>query len=106
MILAGDIGGTKTSIALFREEADDLATPINPRSFPSQQYESLDAIVQLYLNANSAEVKRACFGIAGPTVGGRVHPANLAWQVDRDSLTRTLGIERVDRITGLDARTF
>ncbi len=106
MILAGDIGGTKTSIALFREEADQLATPINPRSFPSQQYQSLDAIVQRYLNVNSAEVKRACFGIAGPIVGARVHPANLAWQVDRDSLTRTIGIERVDLINDLEATAF
>src|SRR5438477_2719188 len=77
MILAGDIGGTKTRIALFREAADQLAAPINQQSFPSQQYESLNAILKLYLSANSAEVKRACFGIAGPIVGGRVEPANL-----------------------------
>src|SRR2546425_12083997 len=106
MILAGDIGGTKTSIALFREAADQLATPINQQSFPSQQYESLDAIVQLYLSANSAEVKRACFGIAGPIVGGRVHPANLAWQVDGDSLARTIGIQRVDLINDLVATAY
>ena len=72
MILAGDIGGTKTSIALFREAADQLATPINSQSFPSQQYESLNAILQLYLSTNSPEVKRACFGIAGPKIG-RAH---------------------------------
>ena len=64
MILAGDIGGTKTRIALFREAADQLSAPINQQSFPSQQYESLNAILKLYLSANSAEVKRACFGIA------------------------------------------
>ena len=106
MILAGDIGGTKTSIALFREAADQLATPINSQSFPSQQYESLNAILQLYLSTNSPEVKRACFGIAGPIVGGRVEPANLAWHVDGAALARTIGIERVDLINDLVATAY
>src|SRR2546430_13802678 len=106
MILAGDIGGTKPRFALFREERDQLATPMTPRSSPSQQYESLNAILQLYLSANSAEVKRACFGIAGPIVGGRVEPANLTWHVDGDALARTIGIARVDLINDLVATAF
>src|SRR5207237_5673837 len=106
MILAGDIGGTKTRIALFREAADQLSAPINQQSFPSQQYESLNAILQLYLSTNSAEVTRACFGIAGPIVAGRVEPANLAWHVDGDDLARTIGIERVDLINDLVATAF
>src|SRR5207248_9858802 len=94
MILAGDIGGTKTRIALFREAADQLSAPINQLSFPSQQYESLNAILKLYLSSNSAEVKRACFRIAGPIAGAPAQPANLAWHVHGEAPARTIGIAR------------
>ena len=85
MILAGDIGGTKTRIALFREAADQLSAPINQQSFPSQQYESLNAILKLYLSANSAEVTRACFGIAGPIVAGRVEPGAAIAHISKET---------------------
>lgn len=103
MILAGDIGGTKTNIALFQEEADQLGKPINQQSFPSKQYDSLDTILKGYLAAKSADVNYACFGIAGPVVGGRVETPNLAWIVDSDKLASTIGLTRVDLINDLEA---
>jgi glucokinase len=103
MILAGDIGGTKTRIALFRAEADQLGAPINEQSFPSKQFDSLEDIVEKYLTGNTAKVDIACFGIAGPVIGSQVETANLAWHVDADVLAQTIGIKRVDVINDLEA---
>ena len=106
MILAGDIGGTKTNIAIFHEEADQLGSPINQQSFPSKQYDSLDTIIKGYLAGKSAEVNYACFGIAGPVVDGRVETPNLAWIVDSEKLARTIGVARVDLINDLEATAY
>ena len=106
MILAGDIGGTKTNVALFNDDAGQLGTPINPKSFPSKQYDSLDAIVGEYIAANPADVQHACFGIAGPVVGGRVETPNLAWVVDAEKLAGTIGVGRVDLINDLEATAY
>src|SRR5437868_9659668 len=106
MILAGDIGGTKTNVALFEEDADKLGAPITQQSFPSKQYDSLDAIIKEYIAAHPAEVKYACFGIAGPVVGGRVETPNLAWVVDGNVLAQTIGVARVDLINDLEATAY
>jgi glucokinase len=107
MILAGDIGGTKTNVALFQDEtAAQLSAPINQRNFPSKQYDSLDAIIKEYVAANPAAVQHACFGIAGPVVGGRVETPNLAWVVDADKLAQTIGVQRVALINDLEATAY
>src|SRR5207245_11770709 len=59
-----------------------------------------------YIAANPTEVKHACFGIAGPVVGARVKTPNLAWQVDGESLARTIGVARVDLINDLGATAY
>jgi glucokinase len=106
MILAGDIGGTKTNVALFEPDAQKLGAPINQKSFPSKQYDSLDAIVGEYIAANPADVQFSCFGIAGPVVGGRVETPNLAWVVDSEKLAGTIGVARVDLINDLEATAY
>jgi len=106
MILAGDVGGSKSNIALFNESADQPARPLNQKSFPSKQYESLDVIVRDYLAEHPADIQFACFGIAGPVVGARVETPNLAWVVDGDSLTRTISGARVDLINDLEATAY
>ncbi len=68
MILAADVGGTKTNVALFREDADQLGTPLNQKSFPSKHYESLDAIISEYIAERPADITLACFGIAERSV--------------------------------------
>src|SRR5262249_21245970 len=106
MILVGDIGGTKTNIALYHEDANDLSAPINLQSFPSREYESLDAIVQPYIAANSEKISTACFGIAGPVVGTTVETANLAWHIEGRTLASLIGIDHVNLINDLEATAY
>ncbi|MGH9941329.1 MAG: glucokinase [Pyrinomonadaceae bacterium] len=103
MILAGDIGGTKTNVALFDVNDGALSSPITPKSFPSAKYNSLDKILEEYVAEHRPQVTHACFGIAGPVVEGRVETPNLAWQVSDENLARTLNVRSVGLINDLEA---
>jgi glucokinase len=102
MILAGDIGGTKTNIALFSEEAGPHH-PLVEATFPSGDYQSLEAIVAAFLAAHPHQIHVACFGVAGPVVEGRVEVTNLPWVIDAVALGATLGIPLVHLINDLKA---
>ncbi|HEX8457938.1 MAG TPA: glucokinase [Pyrinomonadaceae bacterium] len=104
MILAGDIGGTKTNVALFQSE--ELGKPIAQRSFPSGKYESLESIISEFIAEHEPQVSHACFGIAGPVKDGQVKTPNLKWVVDGQTLAETLKVERVGLINDLEATAY
>ena len=82
MIIAGDIGGTKTNVALFEGEAGGIGRIVVQQSFPSAKYDSLEAILAEFVRLHRPEtITHACFGVAGPVVGGRVEATNLVWTV-------------------------
>ncbi len=85
MLLVGDIGGTKTYLAIFSPEAGPR-TPLAEAVFPSGQYPSLEAIVRDFLTRVHEPLDKACFGVAGPVVGGRATVTNLPWVVDAKQL--------------------
>lgn len=104
MILAGDIGGTKTNVALFESQGERVGAVKAQQSFPSGKYDSLNAILKEFVAAHAIEnLTHACFGIAGPVIDGRSETPNLAWIVESDSLAAQLGIGRVKLINDLEA---
>ena len=105
MILAGDIGGTNTRLAIF-EFVDGKQHCLNQAKFPSQDYTNLIDIVRLFLKTNDRKLKSAAFGVAGPVVHGTVHATNLPWTVDTADLKTLLGIEDVHIINDLEANTW
>nr|MDQ3804186.1 glucokinase [Acidobacteriota bacterium] len=106
MIIAGDIGGTKTNVALFESHGRRLDRIIAQRSYPSGRYGSLEAIVGEFVAELKPLVTHACFGVAGPVSGGRVEATNLAWDVSAESLARALGLARVGLINDLEATAY
>jgi glucokinase len=107
MIIAGDIGGTKTNIALFEEAGDRVGRIVVQQSFPSGHYDSLEAILREFVGAHKPEtITGACFGVAGPVVAGRVEATNLVWTVSADSLAETLGVRAVALINDLVATAY
>lgn len=95
MLLAGDIGGTKTVLAVFDVGEEALITrhPIQERVFPSQQYQSLDLIVDEFLRDSALTISAASFGVAGPVVDGRAMVTNLAWTIDAGDMRNRLGFD-------------
>jgi glucokinase len=101
-LLAGDIGGTSTRIALFEASAGRITLLVGER-YASREASGLDAIVRRFRTAHGTPIAQACFGVAGPVVSGRVEAPNLAWDVDSRALARELGLPRVSLINDLEA---
>lgn len=103
MILAGDIGGTKTALGLFSREHGP-GSPLAEDTFPSGDYGGLEEIVKAFLDRRSArEVERACFAVAGPVREGKVRVTNLPWTVDSSRLARECGIPEVRLMNDVQA---
>jgi glucokinase len=105
MLLAGDIGGTKTVLALFdAEEGAALITrhPVQERTFPSQQYQSLELIVEEFLGECDYSITAGSFGVAGPVVGNRAEVTNLPWVIEAAALRERFGF-RIHLLNDLEA---
>lgn len=81
MILAGDIGGTKSLLALY-ENSGTPRNPVAEQEFPSRDYSGLEGVVADFLKPNHATITAACFGLPGPIVNGQCKTPNLPWVVD------------------------
>ncbi len=101
MILAGDVGGTKTHLGLFASLAPG-APPVREQRYRSADFPSLLAIVREFMTGE-APVEAAGFGVAGPVQDGRVHATNLPWLVDARALSEALGHAPVALLNDVEA---
>jgi glucokinase len=102
MLLAGDIGGTKTSLAVFSPE-DGPRAPLAEATFPSADYPSLEALVREFLGQVSLPIERASFGVAGPVVASRASITNLPWVMEETQLQEALNLSSVRLLNDLNA---
>jgi glucokinase len=105
VILAGDIGGTSTRLALFHADRDRV-TPVADATFPSASLNGLGETIDHFIRERHRTVDAAAFGIAGPVIDGRAQLPNLPWSVDRDVLARQLDLARVELINDLEANAY
>ncbi len=115
MILAGDLGGTKSLLALFDERPGATQAAFE-RRYDSHAYDDFGALLARFVEDAGAALgaapalAAACLGVAGPVAAGRVQVTNLPWTLDAGELARRLGLARLDLINdfaavvhGLDA---
>ncbi len=102
MILAGDIGGTKTRLALFHQEGDRWLRG-ETESYPSQQAADFSEILRQFTLRHPARLESACFGAPGPVFDGEVDPTNLDWDVSEEDIKKALGIDSVKVVNDLVA---
>jgi glucokinase len=105
MLIAGDIGGTKTTIAIYSREKG-ARTPLTERTFPSKSYDSLEAIVDEFLKSENMTIDDAAFGIAGPVSGSTLKTTNLPWVVSEETIAKKLRVKRVYLINDLEAVAY
>ena len=103
--LAGDIGGTKTIMALFSSEKGPMQ-PLYEMNFASASYPGLDAIIEDFFSKANATAATACFGVAGPVRAGRAVITNLPWQPDTAMLQASHDFSRVTLINDLVATGY
>jgi glucokinase len=105
MLLAGDIGGTKTILALY-EERSKATSSLYEETYPSGRYDSLEAIIRDFLQSRQAgepQVHLSVFGVAGPVVAGKATLPNLPWVIEETKLKHEFGFQKVALINDLEA---
>jgi glucokinase len=102
MLLAGDIGATKTTLGIFSPDWGPR-DPLQQATFPSGRYRSLEALVTEFLKGVSDPVTTASFGVAGPVIEGRATITNLPWRMDERELATGLGLQSVRLLNDLVA---
>ncbi len=115
MLLAGDVGGTKTRLAIISPDIGPRA-PLAEATFPSARYPSLEAVAREFLSQVEGKsagylpggqiplrIDQACFDVAGPVVAGRVATTNLPWVIDAAQLGLELNIPSVRLLNDLEA---
>lgn len=105
MILAGDIGGTKSNLGLFDVQNGGMVRVAHKR-YASQEHAGLHEITRDFLHETGATINAAGFGIAGPVLQNRVQAANLPWVVDGAEMAKFLGLPRVRLLNDLQATAY
>jgi glucokinase len=105
LILAGDVGGTKTQLALFSVRDGKLRRE-EERTFASQEYLGLVPVLQDFLGNHHTPIGAACFGIAGPVVDGKVKTTNLPWLVDSREIGKAFQLKSVSLLNDLEAGAY
>ena len=105
MLLAGDVGGTKTNLGIYSGDGGPRK-PLIESTLPSARFASLDELVSEFLSGASIEIERASFGVAGPVVGGRARITNLPWVIEEARLRKTIGIDSVTIMNDLEAIAY
>jgi glucokinase len=108
MLLAGDVGGTKTLLGLFAPGPDRPA-PIEIGEFVTLAYDGLEPMVREFLGRagrGRARAHAACFGVAGAVTEQVARLTNVPWLVDRTNLQDALGLDRVRVLNDLEALAY
>jgi glucokinase len=105
MILAGDIGGTKTVLALY-ETGTELKL-VRDGTFPSKENSSLEEIIgKFFAGHDKPALVAGCFGVAGAVIEGKCHTTNLPWDLDEIVLAKFIGAPKVKLLNDLEAAAY
>ena len=105
MILAGDIGATRTRLAAFQTEGSRLDCVVQ-KTYASQEHGGLKEILVEFIRTEGIPVHSACFGVAGPVRGGKSKISNLPWTIDSRELAGQLKLNSVGLLNDLEAYAY
>src|ERR1700756_4930249 len=105
MILAGEIGATRTRLAAFDSDGNTLNKVVE-KIYMSQQEPGLPEIISDFIRTEGIPVQSACFGVAGPVRAGSSKISNLPWIIDSRELARQLKLNSVGLINDLEAYAY
>jgi glucokinase len=109
VVLAADVGGTKTWLAIFRAGGSDAAAPLTLQraaKYSSPDAVGLDQLITEFLKEERDPVDYACFGLPGPVSGSHAKLVNLPWEVDARALAERFGFRGAFLINDLVANAY
>jgi glucokinase len=104
-VLVGDIGGTKTILAIYSGELGPR-NPLIEKTYPSTHYDTFEAMVRVFLDEVGLSVDRACFGVAGPVVDQRARITNLPWVMDAAVIRSEFNLGAVTLLNDLESVAY
>jgi glucokinase len=104
-VLAGDIGGTNSRLALC-DVVGQRVSVVAEKFYPSASFPSFSEVIRTFLASHGGNVHSACFGLPGPVRGRRAKLTNLPWLVDADAIEHELGLDSVWIINDLEANAY
>src|SRR5207245_4391163 len=105
MILAGEIGATRTRLAAFETEGNRLQCVVE-KTYMSQGHDGLSGILADFIKTEGIPVHSACLGVAGPVRAGRSKISNLPWVIDAREVARQLRLNSVGLLNDLEAYAY
>src|SRR5262245_20706030 len=105
MILAADIGGTSSRLAVF-DVKDGQLRPVVRERYRSAGHNSLEEIVRAFQSSHRLRIDHACLAVAGPVIGGRSDAPYLPWSIDASLLAREIGLASVGMLNDLEAYAY
>ena len=108
MLLAGDVGGTKTLLGLF-SRAPERPRPIETRQFTTLDFADLGVMITEFISGQGGQgrhldtIEAACFGVAGPVRDQVARLTNVPWLVDAVAVADQFAIRRVRLLNDLEA---
>ncbi len=106
-LLAGDIGGTKTLLGIYKWEGELIK--LHHQKFKSSEWTSIDAMITNYLKGLPEIIKKprhGCLALAGPITNDSCKLTNLNWNINKDSLAKTIGFESLELINDVCALIY
>ena len=105
MILAGEIGATRTRLAAYETEGNRLQRVVE-KNYVSQQHDGLSGILADFIKTEGIPVHSACLGVAGPVRAGRSKISNLPWVIDSKEVAKQLRLNSVGLLNDLEAYAY
>lgn len=105
VILAGDIGGTKANISVFKLHKGILS-PVFAKTFATKKFSSFGELYNKLKAEELPTIDSICLGVAGPVIDGKVSGTNFSWDLDANQIKKELGIKEVSLINDLEANAY
>jgi glucokinase len=105
LVLAGDIGGTKTRMAVFEVRGTQLET-LAEHSYPSQEYAALEDVIDAFLDTHEHRPQTACLGVAGPVRDAESRITNLPWHISATAIASRFRLRRASLLNDLEATAW
>lgn len=105
MILAIDVGGTKTLLALYRENGSDWIL-YKEQLYKSADFSAIEDMINGFIGGDKLGIRAVCAGVAGPVINEECKITNLSWSVTVEGIKKTTGAKQVYLLNDLAATAW
>lgn len=102
MILAADIGATKTELCVY-EVKSKKPQKVFGEIYPSRKFSTPESLLKDFLKKLKYKITAACIGIPGPVIDGKGKATNISWKFDERKLSEFLNIKKFKLVNDLEA---